>query len=527
MSMMPIPLFPQWKNNVIREVSIDGLDLEKQSEEARSDADIVKAAVNQNGIAIRSAPSFQQNFAMAEIAVRSNGLAWFYLSHDLRKNEQLTDIAKTKVPSSYAGKGVNLSKRCIFVVGSKIESLALSKYSPDTKAVHLEKSLISTEFLRDALVSLPSGEQLIPFPISSRSQQLELHALLPQRLKHHVRQEDFPCGKGFEKDNVLQAMINCYHYRLPFRQAKTCIEGGNCFLFKSNGKQMALIGEISLYLSMLALIEQGFLAPIDPSQGAASKSSLRAARNLDLLQRLKKDKTKVLEEKYREYFRTLKQPLSKEEEETFAEEGRKIDAFLAFTKRMMAEDLKIPLENIVFIPQRVYHIDMELFVTPDGRVVLHDDGLSVKFLEKTKKVGASFFLEQAKKNAALFKGIHALQRQALKAKKIKQMSLPLSFECLERSSALNHSNGIFVELNESRRSLPFYKDVSPLKKYAFVSTGPSFKWEKDTHSRLRKLFEKKLPEILFVGVENMSRFLSKNEGGIRCLTFETFSSTLC
>lgn len=58
---------------------------------------------------------------------------------------------------------------------------------------------------------------------------------------------------------------------------------------------------------------------------------------------------------------------------------------LKFTKARMAEELEIPLENIAFVPQRDFHIDMEMFITPEGVVVIHDEQKAVEFLEELQQ----------------------------------------------------------------------------------------------------------------------------------------------
>lgn len=74
------------KSKVLKEVSQDGLKLKDQLPKYKKDPEVVKAALENNGLAIEYAPDFQDDDQMGFVAVENNGLAWKFLSPRSKKN---------------------------------------------------------------------------------------------------------------------------------------------------------------------------------------------------------------------------------------------------------------------------------------------------------------------------------------------------------------------------------------------------------------------------------------------------------
>lgn len=226
-------------------------------------------------------------------------------------------------------------------------------------------------------------------------------------------------------------------------------------------------------------------------------------------------------------------PSSEENKDDFFEQAQLLEARLNITKNKMAEELEIYPENLIFIPQAEFHIDMNLFVTPSGEVILHNSKKTIEFLQSiqthTILLGESeefvnAYLATAMTNATLFNEVEEKQERVLQTHNLRYQTLPLTFSFPE-VSALNYCNGIFLERgfishqnSEDKKEPP--KRLSS-EGYAFLSTGPSFHAEIPVHRKFVELFEKTLG-YRFQGVPGMSKQIAINSGGVHCLTFELF-----
>jgi hypothetical protein len=312
-------------------------------------------------------------------------------------------------------------------------------------------------------------------------------------------------GKGFSRKATDFAMIMGLKYDISFKRAKTCIEGGNCFLFVSNGKQYGLVGNFSLYSSWIALQEQGFFK-------GSLEECLENGEAAYEVNDLKKEGSEI--------------PLDK------LEKADLFEAQLLLTRQAMADDLGISLENLIIIPQTMFHIDMELFVTPDGEVVIHDDGLAIQFIKELHQQDKNLlnrrekrlykeFLHTAKKRLKEGAFITEERNKILSDAGLTIRFLPSVFHSKRSKICLNYCNGIFLERIESvvlKNSLKRKK--VPIGFY-YVTTGPTYPQEERLHRRFKELFEQTFPRFSFQGVEKASRSVSTFLGGVRCLTFDT------
>lgn len=462
--------------------------------------------------------------------------------------------------------------------GAPIESITnLSNVYNDRVPLNLK--LDTSRFIRDSSIALFPRGVLIPYNIKDPNLFNRLLAMLPSSSSQFVLNETnlkykMPYGRGFQSENTTSTMSICYKSHIPFKRANSCIEGGNCFLFMSKREKKAVVGEHSVILSMIALEEQGLLQEVNSSDvDEPSLEAVRMARNLHLYEvKQEKDRIKYIqaekkkeeqakkekEEKKEEekisnsfafiidgYIPYKKQPLaeeevsyrksllaslSEEEKKEYFEAGKLIEAKLKATKQMIVQELGVKLKDAAFIPQTEFHIDMELLALPDGKIVLHDDGMVEKFLEpvrqKIKQGEQSLGLldeyvktaeRKMKKNKAILeRSIKILQEHDIDCER-----MPMVFKASKFVSQLNYSNGIF--LNKGRHVIiefPNERCFGTMKEKGsfFVTTGPTIQSEKLIHDHFVKLFNSTYPNYTFVGIDNMSEFVQKYKGGIHCLS---------
>ena len=152
-------------------------------------------------------------------------------------------------------------------------------------------------------------------------------------------------------------------------------------------------------------------------------------------------------------------------------------------RRVIAADLGLDLEDIAFILQGSFHIDMDLCIAPNGNVFLdnsiHPHILSAIQLE----------LERINCKVFLVPGVHTREKEG---KVIK---------------AINFMNGVFVPTPSG----PLY-----------ITNGIG---EEDEESiRARDLFVQTMaevyPELTIQFLEETQNFLTQGDGGIHCLTWK-------
>lgn len=194
------------------------------------------------------------------------------------------------------------------------------------------------------------------------------------------------------------------------REGRTCVEGGNTrWATNKHGERVAIVGEFSLALSVLALMEQSYdFSGAGESGGERDGPSdhggeqytytdpsdfLRLARNLQHARRVAvayasfmkmkrktgqdwsiesmKEQQKLMEawslaqhngdlSKPRMETQFVAEP-SLEEKEEFAKEGDDLRLKFAVAHQIMAKELEVSGKNLVVVRQGHFHIDVELF----------------------------------------------------------------------------------------------------------------------------------------------------------------------
>ncbi len=531
------------RNEALKAVEKDGLSLERFPE-FTIDRVVVLAAVRENGNARRLASKFLQN----DRDVVQATVDTFKRYRELLPHPPLTtDVVKA----------ASLAKR-VYISHPIYASMIGGSISSFVKVTPLIDKA-SSDFIRDSHLVLLNGVHLLPHQIDDPIFHNRFLACLPEGAKQYLISDtqeliDFiPSGKGYDRPNTDQAVITMEDHRIPYKFAKTCVEGGNGFIFMDKGTPKAIIGWFSVLHSVIALEEQGYFDGKDlHNEGEPSLESYRIARNLDLYsyrrpfdllsnqakspeekEKIVKDFENVLGSEFA-YRIKLISPFKEMEKETYRSKANEIEAKLRLTKALIAEELEVPLENIAFVPQYDFHIDMEMFVTPGGTVAVNDDEGVVQFLETLKNTQALFPKEKrlvedclvsAKFRAALFQAGRQSRIEMLKEKNFSICTIPAIFEAPEFQINLNYCNGIFLPQEAmatfTNTAGKTYKVFTGRKEgFNFVTTGPTYEEESVIHAKFSQLFRKTFPNIPLRPVQGLSSYLALRGGGLHCLTFE-------
>jgi hypothetical protein len=389
------------------------------------------------------------------------------------------------------------------------------------KSVKWCKGAGESPYIRDSHVVRYGGSHLIPKSMRKPDFSLTTHlrALLPPSASSFYKSGLL--GMGFYETNTLRALRDAIKLDIPFLLGNTSIEGGNCFIFTSpEGKKRALVGEISLYFTLIGLEEGGHFSNLEyDSEEIPTMSCIRMARNLQAYD--PRECHLLKGEELKQLYRLWQTPVPEEEIPLYIEEARKIQAKVEITRALIAEEIDVEEENILFLPQTEYHIDMELFVTPDGKIAIHDPNAVLSFLRTIN------YDELTDEEKIIYQEIESLAYQDYEAHKdtrdmrktfrLENSGLPF---CLfpgilkTKKTVLNYCNGIFVKNN-----LPDLPDNGQQPEYYFVTTGPSRPAEQIFHRKFQELIHSIFPNIKVVGVP-MSDLVGTNGGGMHCLTFE-------
>jgi hypothetical protein len=525
-----------WKSQAIAQVSQDGLSLRRLPCECRKDIDIVRSAVKQNPFALFYAPEFQNNREIALLAVKGNGHSIAAMSQDLQMDAEIGEVAKKNLPQR---RERSLQKSADHRIFASCREVTLFSQVDN---IYNELTYVTSSagcpsiFLRDSCLVLFDGTHLIPNPFLEEHTFI-LSLLFPPSAAHFLKEavkedglELAYTGKGLNTKNREYAIALTYLYDLPFKQGLSCIEGGNCLLFSYHGKRHAIIGELSLLTSYMALTDMGLFDGITrEKRGAPSEHAYRIARNFALYL-----ETKLIDQQsLNQLFISFLNPVSPEEKIKHEEKAWLNDAKLKLSKEYIAKDLELPVENLIIIPQLRFHIDMEIFVTPDGEIVLHDDLLALEFLKQIEVEGekkplnegeqklVQEFRENAQANVEKFKEYQLARIQILQSYGCKVHLLPAVFEAPASKIVLNYCNGIFAWRGKqgfyTKNGERFFRLQ---KEYVFITTGTSTPAEEVFHQKFIGYYRASFPHLDIQPLKGVSQFIGQNEGGIHCLTFE-------
>lgn len=397
--------------------------------------------------------------------------------------------------------------------------------TPDTHIECIENK--HSPFLRDPNLTLFGGVHLIPYSINEDPTSLRFHlrALLPESAFHFVQSGTGIFGKGFSKIDTDHMREAFKKNNTPFKNGKSCIEGGNAYLFLAEGQKRAIIGETSLYLSLIALEEQGtFDGLVADEEIQPSEDHIRVARNLLEYYREKdglsgKFQTTEGCSQISAILQAWKQPVSTQIEHAYLAQAKLFATKTRFTEKLIAEEIGIPQENITYVPIKYFHLDMGMTITPEGQVILHDDAEVAPFLNSIEfddlttqeQELYSSYQQTAHLHAQEFTKTFRKIETLLKKDGLIVHKMPMVFhedELEEDGTELNYCNGFFVKNPEQN------------PKYIFITNGPSSLREKKAHKKFVELFQEKFPNTVIKVVPGMSKIVAKHFGGIHCLSFE-------
>jgi hypothetical protein len=188
--------------------------------------------------------------------------------------------------------------------------------------------------------------------------------------------------------------------QIPFRCSHCAFDGGNVLLFHSAGqKPRAIVGFNSVIHTFLALKVQNFykrnkerlqFEVKDPSSEA-----YYVARNLELQLKYKDFEYRSYRNAYTqqdatiesEYNKELNTVLTKEEKSRLHTQAVEIEKQLQVAKEEIGHELGV--EDPIFVPQRVFHIDMELLPLEGKNVVFYHkdrEPLSIAYSERIESI---------------------------------------------------------------------------------------------------------------------------------------------
>lgn len=255
------------------------------------------------------------------------------------------------------------------------------------------KTLDEFYFPRDLFLSLPNGRVYIPSALKEKKE--ELSAFFKE---YGTGLKDLIYGKALNPKVLTWVREYFAGKNLPVVEGKTSIEGGNIqFGTTLSGKKTAVIGSSSVWISC----HQLFLD--SPAKERYRKENLEE------------------------------------------------------TKQVISEEIGIDVQDLIVVPQREYHIDLEMIVS-DGVVYYHDDHLALDLLDKLESsYGSREIFQQLKLSANKQNPIKAYCREVITEAGFRFKEVPGSYRISNNEKLptlyINFMNGIFYGEGKEKRFL--------------------------------------------------------------------------
>lgn len=392
-------------------------------------------------------------------------------------------------------------------------------------------------FLRDLVISI--GDRLLvtrPFEEPKGLEKLKLvltiKALFDQTMSHFaylsqgntfVSPKAF-IGRGYVPKHSEQAERLCLREQLPYKIGQTILEGGNVFVFlDQDGKKKALIGKTTQVITLAFLEYEGVFNAIqyDPSITVDEDTYKLAYKQFVL--------TKIIDVKssFPNFFEVVARTcqavdgieLSPEFQLQYHEKANILQQKIDRTKLMIAQDLEIEPDNIHYLYNHDYHLDLQMFMLPHEKtVVMNNPHLVIKEIEEIRKLFHNFSADDAsrlqecwnnaKQDLPIFHKTY--QKNMLAVQKI---GLNLQFMALnfcDRDQSLVFANGIACKSHT----------LSAGPKYYFLSTYGDLVYQKLLAANFSSRLNQHYPNVHYLGVTTAT-FVGHTTGGTRCLTFAT------
>ncbi len=408
----------------------------------------------------------------------------------------------------------------------------------ERNAQKIDQKKLKSIFIRDSQILRGDGFLSIPRLTDELGREqiniddtIGCWPFLPPSLFHLMLPDDPMklAGKGGQRELLDLAKASIEKFQFPFKIQNAFLEGGNVFFLKREEELFAVVGELSLVWSLRLLLSKGKLRDIAVDRDLEpSDHAYYLARNTQLqVQFFSSD---VEEKNVDELLQLLQKPISTEEKEKYYDDALFWESCLTHTKELMAEDLGISKSNLILVPQRKFHIDMEMMTTVEGEVLLHDEVKASLFLEELMDKSNRFNkrecdlisrLREDANNKLVFCEVKNRIEEILASRGIPVMSLPLSYESPSDRIVLNYANGIHLKMWNGAHEGHKRRKVD--SDYVYLTTGPTLKEEQKFHQMALEVIQAHLSDTKIVGVDGISRFIFFYHGGVRCMTIQTDS----
>lgn len=237
----------------------------------------------------------------------------------------------------------------------------------------------NNRWMRDSQITLDDGGILVPWTIKKfDGRGIELVGIDDFALRmmpadsyyNQAKHPDFQktLGNTYADDS---RMVTIQRLRdtgnTPVREGISYIEGGNILVVqRPDGEVGAIVGQASLEQSLVVM---EMLSAFD----AFTRKDIRRMRELVLARGLTQDQLDALQERLDAANRQAGRPRDRDALEYLVR--------LELAKELIAADLGMAPENVTFVDQPAFHLDVAMAVGPRGRILIQDHAESEALLD--------------------------------------------------------------------------------------------------------------------------------------------------
>lgn len=382
----------------------------------------------------------------------------------------------------------------------------------------LLKDWSHSPWIRDSAVRIAKNHYLLPHPVDFSPAECHksttvLREMLPSFVSLISRKLKFKMkGKGTsaEKVHLMNKTLRSLEKKTFI--GKSCIEGGNCFVFtRTNSftgttQKIAFIGLNSTCYSSIIAKHYGMYAhlPLQTSESKGSPPPLKAGplspHRLDRLEGCLSAKT-VLASDY------------------------------LYMRAEILQDLGV--DAVIEIIPKYFHIDLQMFITPDGSTVFVDSvALTIQLLEKEVLKDPQWipYLDSAKQLARDYGIIEEENKRRLELLGFKVVEVPghvsVELVILSEEAKKEFCTKTRRSLSPSSFSFPLsvnFMNGIFLPNGAFLTGGvpnPSFAFIQNAFDKIYKEHMGDKAEVWHLEGTLIPDLITYCQGGIRCSTLE-------
>ncbi len=397
----------------------------------------------------------------------------------------------------------------------------LREMLPEAPEMALDESV---HWGRDCRVCLPSGEHLIPYSIPDFHRPDErIRCLLSEEEEHFHTVATR--GRGFSPEYRGAAIDHAVAQGVKIKHGRSCIEGGNCRIFRgSDGQHRALVGRNSILWTVIALERQGefespefrkFAKEYAAQKKSPSPDSLRIARNCRLFEEDRTHFEPGNPDSREPGSRTLAKGGDMRELIQYWDEALEFEARCVIARRSIAIDLDIPEDRIAYLAQSQFHIDLECFNGSGNAVFIHSEAETLDLLANLRRTVRGKdapllekYIEQSKAKLSLSEKIVAANIRAVEA--IGCKPIPIAGDFTAEGNRVNFMNAVLVLEGEEQVLMTNGTANSALNHFLKAD----FQGRVEDHCPALK--------ILFAADQTavLQRELNENQGGLHCMTWK-------